>query len=179
MLKNFYIKSATDKEDAVIISKLADKIWTQYYTPMIGSGQVIYMLKKFQSSDVIYEDIKSAYYKYFIAYENDEPVGYLAVSFDKIKKEIFLSKIYVDKSSRGKGISRKFVDMLKEISRGEYVSVRLTVNKNNKNSIEIYKKLGFVICDTAVTDIGGGFVMDDYIMKMSLSEGLNGPCVTV
>ena len=41
----------------------------------------------------------------------------------------------------------------------------LTVNKYNSSSIEVYKKRGFEITDAAVTDIGSGFVMDDYIME--------------
>ena len=43
--------------------------------------------------------------------------------------------------------------------------VYLTVNKNNKTAIRAYEKNGFVITTSVVTDIGQGFVMDDYIMK--------------
>lgn len=171
MRENISIKTAAGKEDAVIISQLAEKIWSEHYTPIIGHEQVEYMLEKFQNPYVIYNDIKSGRCHYYLAYENKLPVGYLAVSFDKSKKEIFLSKLYVDKSSRGKGIAREFLEMLREMSGGEYVSVRLAVNKNNNNSIDIYKKLGFVICGKAVTDIGDGFVMDDFIMRMNLPEG--------
>ena len=44
------------------------------------------------------------------------------------------------------------------------------MNKNNKNTIEAYKKWGFTIIDSVVTDIGNGFVMDDYIMEYKLQE---------
>ena len=40
----------------------------------------------------------------------------------------------------------------------------LAVNKNNRSAIDAYLKHGFHIADVAVKDIGGGFVMDDYIM---------------
>jgi len=43
--------------------------------------------------------------------------------------------------------------------------VFLTVNKNNRPAIRAYEKNGFAITDSVVTDIGQGFVMDDYIMK--------------
>ena len=43
--------------------------------------------------------------------------------------------------------------------------IRLTVNKYNKNSIAAYRKWGFKIIDSVVTDIGSGFVMDDFIMQ--------------
>ena len=40
----------------------------------------------------------------------------------------------------------------------------LAVNKNNRSAIDAYLKHGFSIADAVVKDIGGGFVMDDYIM---------------
>jgi ribosomal protein S18 acetylase RimI-like enzyme len=39
------------------------------------------------------------------------------------------------------------------------------VNKRNRNAIAAYEKYGFRIVDSVVKDIGGGFVMDDYIMS--------------
>ena len=43
--------------------------------------------------------------------------------------------------------------------------ISLTVNKDNTGSINMYKKVGFLICGTAVKDIGEGFIMDDYQME--------------
>ena len=48
--------------------------------------------------------------------------------------------------------------------------IQLTVNKNNINTIKAYEKWGFKTIDSVVTDIGYGFVMDDYIMEYSLEE---------
>ncbi len=41
----------------------------------------------------------------------------------------------------------------------------LTVNKNNEMAIRAYKANGFEVIDAVETDIGEGFVMDDYIME--------------
>ena len=46
--------------------------------------------------------------------------------------------------------------------------VYLTVNKHNDHAIDVYKKKGFTVTDEVVTDIGGGYVMDDYIMTYEL-----------
>ena len=46
--------------------------------------------------------------------------------------------------------------------------ISLTVNKHNSNSIEAYKKMGFEIIRPMVTDIGSGYVMDDYYMEKKL-----------
>lgn len=47
-------------------------------------------------------------------------------------------------------------------------SISLTVNKNNTNSINAYKKMGFVTVESIVMDIGEGYVMDDYKMRKEL-----------
>ena len=41
----------------------------------------------------------------------------------------------------------------------------LTVNKGNDLGIRAYKGTGFQIVEAVVTDIGEGFVMDDYVME--------------
>lgn len=43
-----YFKEAVNKEDIREISKLARKIFEEYFTPMIGFEQVDYMLKNFK-----------------------------------------------------------------------------------------------------------------------------------
>jgi ribosomal protein S18 acetylase RimI-like enzyme len=45
----------------------------------------------------------------------------------------------------------------------------LAVNKNNRSAIAAYLKHGFHVADAVVKDIGGGFVMDDYILVKPVS----------
>jgi RimJ/RimL family protein N-acetyltransferase len=45
----------------------------------------------------------------------------------------------------------------------------LSVNKRNTKAITAYKRNGFAIVESVVTDIGGGFVMDDYVMDKELA----------
>jgi len=162
------IKRAESRQDAGDIAKLAEKIWTEHYTPIIGIDQVRYMLDKFQSFDKIYDDIMSGEFQYFIAFCSGIPAGYMSIKTGS-KKDIFLSKLYVEKSCRGRGIAKKMINTVKDIGiKGGYNHIWLTVNKNNTGSIEAYKRMGFSIVDKIVTDIGGGFVMDDYKMQLEL-----------
>ena len=46
----------------------------------------------------------------------------------------------------------------------------LTVNKGNENAIAAYLKLGFVRSGELLTDIGNGYVMDDYTMELNLTQ---------
>ena len=42
----------------------------------------------------------------------------------------------------------------------------LTVNKYNDLGIRAYEGTGFVTIDAVETDIGEGYIMDDYIMEL-------------
>ena len=45
-------------------------------------------------------------------------------------------------------------------------AVWLTVNKHNDIAIRAYRGLGFELIGEGVTDIGNGFVMDDYYFEL-------------
>jgi ribosomal protein S18 acetylase RimI-like enzyme len=163
------VNTAGTAEDAALVEALADRIWTEHYTPIIGPDQVRYMLREFQSAAAIYRDMTEGGYIYFIAFADGEAAGYCAARPDESLKGIFLSKLYVEKGFRGRGISRQFLERLSELAARQGCShIWLTVNKNNSSSIAVYKKLGFRIVEAVVTDIGGGFVMDDYKMRLEL-----------
>ncbi len=142
------------------LADLAAEIWHEYWTCILSEEQINYMIEKFQSQKAIEEQIKNEQYTYYFIVEDGKNAGYTGVS-DK-GDYLFLSKLYLLKKYRHKGLGRKTVELLKAMN---FPKIRLTVNKYNKNTIEAYFKYGFKIVDSVVTDIGSGFVMDDYIME--------------
>lgn len=162
----FEIRKAVSEEDAVAVSKLAREIWTECYTPIIGTPQVEYMLENIQSPEKIYEKMKSTD-DYYMAYLYGRLIGYMAISPEE--DTILLSKLYIEKDFRGRKIADQFMNLLRdEAKRLHKKAVQLTVNKQNLKSIAIYQTMGFSIAREQVTDIGEGFVMDDYVMTMKL-----------
>ncbi|MCB0462931.1 MAG: GNAT family N-acetyltransferase [Flavobacteriaceae bacterium] len=160
-------KLAINTKDFKIISELAKVIWTEHYTPIIGTDQVNYMLKKFQSEKAIKNQIANNGYKYFIICNTNSPIGYLSIK--KEKASLFLSKIYIDKANRGKGIGKVAMRFIIEQAISlNCKKIYLTVNKYNTNSIMAYQKIGFKIIEELVIDIGNGFIMDDYKMEKSI-----------
>ena len=151
--------------DAALIETLAKEIWTQHYLPIIGQAQIDYMLEKFQSETVVRRDINNGY-TYLIAYCGGTPCGYSAV---KETDGIFISKFYVKQSYRGKGAGRAMLDAIHEYAKDLGATrIWLTCNKHNTVTLDIYRKLGFTAVDSIVTDIGGGFVMDDHVLELKL-----------
>ena len=157
------IRKVQSEKDIAIVADLADEIWREHYIPIIGQAQVDYMLDKFQSAEAIEQQIEKGV-NYYLIVNEDVPIGYL--SYYLKEDTLFLSKIYVGSSVRGKGFGRIAMSFLvDEAQRNELKSISLTVNKNNSRSIEAYKKMGFKVVKPLVMDIGSGFVMDDYFME--------------
>ena len=160
------VREVKGKEDVKQVEELADEIWTQHYTPIIGSDQVRYMLENFQSFEAIVKQMSEGM-NYFLMDFQGKPVGYMASKPDD--EDLFLSKIYVLSGMRGKGIGGYAMNFLANMAREQgFRHMTLTVNKNNTDSIQAYQKMGFVNLGPLETDIGNGFIMDDYLMKKKL-----------
>ncbi|RCX17584.1 ribosomal protein S18 acetylase RimI-like enzyme [Anaerobacterium chartisolvens] len=168
MEENFEISILDKKEDMVLVEWFARRVWTEHYSPIVGFPQVRYMLDKYQTAQRIWGDIAEGGYTYYIVRYESEIIGYCAVKPDDTEG-LFLSKLYVEKDFRGRGISRKIINMLSEICKNQcHKYIWLTVHKKNTDSIKAYHKMGFYVAEEVVTDIGEGFFMDDYRMKMDI-----------
>lgn len=143
------------KENIKKISKMSKSIWKEAYEDILTSEQIDYMLDMFLSKEAIKEQINQGYQYYMI--KEDKPCGFAAV---KVDEKVFLSKIYLLKDYRQKGILKDFINRMKDYNK----PIHLTVNKKNKDAIAVYEHLGFEITDSVITDIGNNYVMDDYVM---------------
>ena len=89
---------------------------------------------------------------------------------------MLLSKIYLKAESRRTGLGRALVEFAEkrcaELGCGE---LWLTVNRNNFGSIAFYERMGFRKVGPLVTDIGGGFVMDDWRMAKTVGKAKPDP----
>ena len=154
---------ATTKKQFADIAQLADVIWREHYIPIIGLEQVDYMVKNYQSAEAMYAQFIDGYH-YFMIYYNDQFVGYISIK--KEDETLFLSKIYVSKEYRGKKIGKSALNFIEEKAIEMHCkSIRLGVNRFNVSAIAAYKAMGFKIIGEMITDIGNGFIMDDYKME--------------
>ncbi len=152
-------------------SLLAREIWQEHYTPIIGTEQVEYMLKNFQSPEAINDQMQRGVL-YYLVLSAGEDTGYLALEPDPEQGSAKLSKIYIRKDKRRCGLGKKTLEFAEMLCRDLGVkALWLTVNRHNHAAIAFYREAGFAAAETLVQDIGGGFVMDDYKMVKSLSPG--------
>ena len=162
------IKKVSSDTELKEVAVLADEIWHECFVDIISLGQIDYMVEKFQSYKAMTKQIIDQDYSYYAVREDEELCGYLAVKPEKDNR-FFLSKLYLRKDKRGRGIASMMLKKVFEEAKNSGKNrVYLTVNKHNDHAIEVYKKTGFVVADEAVTDIGNGYVMDDYIFEYIL-----------
>lgn len=147
-------------------SDYASKLFIEYYIDLIGSKQAQYMASLFLSKEAITKLISNgAIFKLVV--NNNTILGFTEYLLED--NRVFLSKLYVSKEYRNKGIGKLMLeDCIKYAKENNKDSIYLTVNKGNTNSIEIYKHIGFKIIDSVINDIGNNYYMDDYIMELSI-----------
>ena len=165
MISFVEIKSNDIKDFA----ELTSEIWHEYWTCILSYKQIDYMVDKFQSEDAITNQINNENYTYFYIMYDNQKAGYIGLSGKQ--DYLFLSKLYLKKEYRHKGLGKEAFNFIKQFAENNgYNKIQLTVNKYNENTINAYNKWGFKTIDSVVTDIGNGFVMDDYIMEYLIKE---------
>ncbi len=120
------------------------------------------MLAHYQSPAAIQNEVQQGAV-YFLLLEGDRAVGYTA--YEETQQQIYLSKLYLHQSTRGKGCASQVFDWYEEIASGK--TLHLNVNKQNQQAIAVYEHRLYACSERTVT-IGSGFVMDDFIYEKSI-----------
>jgi len=121
------------------------------------------MLQMMYSEDSLKRQMRDESCVFLIAGWENSPVGfasYAAIGDGRFK----LHKLYVLPAKQGAGVGKMLLqEVLQRIARVSGNSIELQVNKNNKAK-DFYHAMGFAVERELVLDIGGGFVMDDFVM---------------
>ncbi len=166
-LSEVKILPVTSPTRKMAVVSLAQIIWNEWFPSIISQEQVNYMVEKFQSMPAIDEAIREKGYEYFLMILGDTPIGYMGVAPDD--GALLLSKLYLMKPFRGRGRSNLFFDRAEEVAKEKgFSKVRLFVNRHNYNSIRVYLRKGYRIVDEIKTDIGEGFICDDFLMEKEI-----------
>jgi len=107
---------------------------------------------------------------FYIANLNGADIGFCSVSPDDEKvegsKAHKLNKIYVLPSAHGTGTGKALLNQAIDIAKAAGSSaIFLQVNKHN-DAYSFYLKQGFIKEAEFKFDIGNGFYMDDYVMRL-------------
>lgn len=151
--------------DVPLLRDLAERIWRAYYPAIIGVAQVEYMLGWMYSAETIERELGEGVV-WEVATLDAEAVGFLSVTPEAHAK---LNKLYLLPELHGRGLGAAMIERACAVARELGASeLFLQVNKRNERAIRAYERAGFHRVKEAVFDIGGGFVMDDYVLARTL-----------
>jgi N-acetylglutamate synthase-like GNAT family acetyltransferase len=150
-------------EDIPTIQEIAEEAWRPTYGAILTEEQTLYMIPMMYNTELISTQIEL-----FSVLEVDaKAIGYC--SFEKISKiEGKLHKLYLRPSVKQKGAGTFIINEISNQARTLGLeSIILNVNKYN-SAVDFYIKKGFTKDREMILDIGNGYVMDDYVMRLML-----------
>jgi GNAT superfamily N-acetyltransferase len=154
------------------IAALAGTIWRRHYPGIISVAQVDYMLERFYAPDVMRREVAEEGVCYDRLVLEGRLIGFAAYGPSGAYGEVKIHKLYLLAEHRRKGYGSMLLAHVEAQARARGAhTLLLTCNKKNSGSLAVYRKNGFCVRHAAVFDIGGGFVMDDYVLEKRLQTG--------
>lgn len=158
-----------EPDDAERVSALAAEIWRHHYPGIISAAQIEYMLAQRYDPRVMRAELQRDDLWWDKLIMGNEIIGFASYFLAGEPGEMKLDKLYVHQRHQREGYGGMLIAHVCERARARGCSrLALAVNKTNRNAIAAYRKHGFHVSAAAVKDIGGGFVMDDFIMVREL-----------
>lgn len=165
------MKCVQTEEQVKSLCRIAERVWHLTYDSLVPEGQVEYMIEKFQSPSAVKEQMACLNYRYYMMVCDGQDAGFIGFSPRyEGREELFLSKLYLLPEFRGQGaVKAAFALAEQEAQKEGLTRIRLTVNKGNVHAVSVYEHYGFRTMEKVETDIGCGYVMDDFIMVKELA----------
>jgi diamine N-acetyltransferase len=165
-----------EERDFEAAAALARTIWLAHYTELITPEQIDYMLgARFAAANLrTYLDADE---RWMEVLEVDHALaGYCSYAFTDTAGEMKLEQLYLLPRLHGRGIGAWMLAQVegRSFERGARTLI-LQVNKGNAKAIKLYRRAGYGVREEVVVDIGGGFVMDDYVMEKRLQPPAAAP----
>ncbi len=146
------------------VAALAREIWLAHYSSIITLAQIDYMLEQRYAPDVMRVELMRDDLWWDKLLLDGVMVGFSSY-FQVEEGTMKLDKLYVHPAHQRSGYGGKMIERALRVAKERSCrTLLLAVNKNNRQAINAYLKHGFRIAEAVVKEIGGGFVMDDYIM---------------
>ena len=156
-------------DDIPVIQTLAAKIWPATYASTLSPAQLDYMFAWMYASDTITAEI-SRDVQWELIEIDGEAIGYFALEIDT-QHRAKLHKLYLMPDRQGFGLGQIALARAQDLARDRGCTVLgLGVKKTNARAIRSYERAGFRRAGDLVSEIGGGFVMDDYLLERSLMD---------
>ncbi len=148
------------------IQSLAIQIWPVVYKTILENHQMEYMLQLIYSEEALKKQMLNNQDFYLIKYRNTS-IGFMSLEHNYNKEATTkLHKLYLLPELQKKGFGRFLIEKAKELTLdNNNNTILLNVNRFN-NAKYFYEKLGFIVVLEEKIEIGNGYIMDDFQMKL-------------
>lgn len=150
--------------DRPLIRSIAQRTWPVTFTGILSPRQIDYMLERMYSEAAIGEQADEGHVFYLLA-AGGTPVGYVSHQLDYLPGTTKIHKIYLLPEAQGKGYGRALIEYVERLARrAGQGRLRLDVNYQN-TAVSFYEHLRFVKIERCNTDIGNGYLMEDWVLE--------------
>ena len=162
---------ALSETDIDPLAALAREIWYAHYPAIISTAQIEYMLDQRYRPAIVRSELASPGIWWDKLMIGPAMAGFSSYFLVEHAHEMKLDKLYVHPRQQRRGYGGLMIDRACEVGRAQGCRrLVLAVNKRNAAAIAAYLKHGFEVIDSIAKDIGGGFVMDDYVLAKPLGR---------
>jgi ribosomal protein S18 acetylase RimI-like enzyme len=169
------IRKATGS-DLETIQKISIQTFTETFAAVNTTENIADYIKNSLNTEQLTAELNNANSQFYIAYSNDEVVGYLKINFGDAQTEsinenaLEVQRIYVLQKFHGKNIGQLLLDEVKKIAQIINIdSVWLGVWEENHRALRFYTKNGFIVFDKHVFMMGNE-EQTDLLMRFQIPK---------
>jgi len=158
------------KEDIFLVNHLAHDIWPSAFKDILSKEQIAYMLDWMYDVNTLEEQVQIGHL-YYLVKENGIAKGFLGVEPNYPDADYLrIHKLYVLPDQQGKGLGRVLLNQAIDVAFDlDLHTIHLNVNRFNE-AVKFYEYCGFKITGEEDIDIGKDYLMEDYIMELTLKS---------
>jgi ribosomal protein S18 acetylase RimI-like enzyme len=161
---------ALRETDIPALRTLATEIWHAHYPGIISVAQIEYMLAERYTEAVIRSELEQRDLWWDVLMLDGGMMGYTSYFLMDSPDTMKIDKLYLHPRVHRQGYGGRLITHVLGISAGRGCkNLTLAVNRHNESAIAAYHKHGFQKAGTSVSENGGGFMMDDYIMVKAVN----------
>ena len=161
-------------EDLITIQNIGIKCFTETFSEInTPENMEKYLQENFNTAQLTLE-INNPDSPFYIAFWDNEPVGYLKLNFGNAQTEtikddtIEIQRIYVLKAFHGKKLGQLLLDQAIKVAQEYHVDyIWLGVWEENHRALQFYSKNGFVTFDKHIFILGND-QQTDLLMKLPI-----------
>jgi ribosomal protein S18 acetylase RimI-like enzyme len=169
------IRKAT-VSDLDSIQKISIQTFTETFAAVNTPENIANYIKNSLNTEQLTAELNNLSSQFYIAYSNDEVVGYLKINFGDAQTEsinkntLEVQRIYVLQNFHGKNIGQPLLNEVKKIAKSTGVdSIWLGVWEENHRALRFYTKNGFVVFDKHVFMMGND-EQTDLLMRFQIPK---------